>query len=200
MTTLLKTSILISLLVISLTAVSYSQTYSLGAGLNYAPTEISKGFGISGVLEYRTGIHYAYRLNLRAIVGSFENDYYPGMSYFLPGLDASFVYYPVKWPIEPYLGAGAGYFFPAATGPGGMYRTTPEGELAGSNIRSDYGLNALAGFKLSADTPVSLLLEFKYNYFRPKVTHEFSSPVHHFREGKVEWSSLITSLSVVVKL
>jgi hypothetical protein len=107
-----KTSILMVLIVSGFSAISYSQTYSLGVGLNYAPAEISNGVGLNSVFEYRTDIHYAFRLNLRAVLGSFEDKYYPGMSYFLPGLEGSFVYYPVKWPIEPYFGAGIGYFYP----------------------------------------------------------------------------------------
>jgi hypothetical protein len=195
-----KTSILMVLIVSGFSAISYSQTYSLGVGLNYAPAEISNGVGLNSVFEYRTDIHYAYRLNLRAVLGSFEDKYYPGMSYFLPGLEGSFVYYPVKWPIEPYFGAGIGYFYPITTGLDGNTRDTPDGWIVGSNIKSSYGLNALAGLKLSADTPISLLLEFKYNYFRPNVTHEFSTPIHHFKDDKVEWSSLITSLSIIFKI
>lgn len=195
MNQLLKASIFFLIVFFNMT--SYAQTYTAGGGLNFASAEkTGSEIGISGVFEYRTNIHYAYRLNFRILYSDgIKDPYFPGYTYFLPGLDASFVYYPVKWAIEPYAGAGIGYFFPSASGPNGNSRDTPEGDIFSSDIKSSYGLNALAGLKLSADTPISLFLEFKYHYFRPQATYLFSDG--HRKDGKFNGTSLITSLSIV---
>lgn len=196
---LLKISIFIFVILMSLNVFTYPQTYSAGGGLNWGFAEIGNSFGLSGVFEYRTNVHYAYRLNFRMLYSDgIKNSYFPGYTYFLPGFEGAFVYYPVKWAIEPYAGAGVGYFFPSVSGPNGNSRDTPDGPIVSNDIKSSYGLNALAGLKLSADTPVSLFLEFKYHYFRPSVTHLFHEGKS--KEDKLEGSSLITSFSIIFRL
>ncbi|MDP4175751.1 MAG: OmpW family outer membrane protein [Bacteroidota bacterium] len=148
-----------------------AQGLSLGLGMNIpmGSSTQSMGFGLNLSGEYRFYDNYAMRLNSSFILSSLEGGVYVHSdTYTLSSFEGSFLYFPIKSKVQPYIGAGLGYYLPSSSSSSNATQILNTGNYnVGNNIDNSYGINILAGIRFASQSFISYNLELKYVFLKP---------------------------------
>lgn len=148
-----------------------AQGLSLGLGMNIpmGSSTQSMGFGLNLSGEYRFYDNYTMRLNSSFILSSLEGSVYVHSdTYTLSSFEGSFLYFPTQSKVQPYIGAGIGYYLPSTSSSSNATQIPNTGNYnVGNNIDNAYGINMLAGIRFASQSFISYNLELKYVSLKP---------------------------------
>ena len=98
-----------------------------------------------------------------------ENDFSNGFTLTVSSLGISLNYYPLTWPIEPYVGAGVFYNLINLMSSGNPVFI--DGTIGGpSNVKNSLSEEITLGLNFSANTPINFVAEVSRTFNQPEYT------------------------------
>jgi outer membrane protein W len=145
------------------------------------------------------------RLNSSFIISSLEGSVYiHSDTYTLSSFEGAFLYFPIKSKVQPYIGAGAGYYLPSSSSSGNAAQIqNSQNYNVGNNIDNAYGINILAGIRFASQSFISYNIELKYVFLKPAWNVnilESNGDRKTMDLGKINLSELFTNFTLIFNL
>jgi hypothetical protein len=164
------------LILIIISSISiFPQYYRIGGVLNILVKNKNYDYqmGPSFVVDYTfEKIPISIAAITRMQIGGFsgQSEYYPGKNIIVYSFGATVNYYPIKWVVEPYIGAALFY----------NANQLGEGPTYANNISPEFTI----GLKFSAMSNVNFICEITKTINKPEHEVEVYSPVTYQKTGE----------------
>ncbi len=197
------------LFLILLVSIAYSQPLRLGikadilTGNKYLNYEIGPDIELNYFLKkLPVSINACTRFYLGEL--SNENNFSFGHTLTVTSLGISLNYYPLTWPIEPYVGAGVFYNIINLMSSGNpvFIDGTTRGPI---NVKNSLSEEITLGLNFSANTPINFVVEVTKTFNQPEYTLYISdsrlgSYSNTYKKEHLNFNSLFLKLGLYFKL
>lgn len=204
----------ITVFVLLLTSICYSQSFFIGGGLSVASDNDNTDGGIG------FNAFFGYELSGKALVkgsiGRYTSD--AKMNILMEGdysllwlegsylrtLRASFLRMGPEPKIKPYGGAGGGYYlFEHEISPYIQTLLSQAGIEWNEEIQNTFGVHIRGGLDFELSPTIMINIDLKYNYLKPKVdieTMELEMDILETFEEEIDLSTIIISVGLKVSI
>lgn len=198
------------LILILLSSLSFSQTSGIGFTADFLTSNQNLSYQVGPSLMYDysiSSIPVTLRGSIRYYLGEVTPGKYSiGYTYTNFSVGASLNYYPIKYDIEPYLGAGIYYTSNGFIGEGNRNGPYSEGDGLTSHLIGNVNNNAVfeltLGLKFAANTSINFITEVTQTFNHPADVIVFNDTPywHEVSRSSLNFNSLILKLGLLFQL